>query len=57
MVRMPDKNNENPFTIFSSILKQKPAKQNEDDEKENNTESQCEEEKVKEIIKKRVVKY
>ena len=57
MVRMPDKNNENPFTIFSSILKQKPAKQNEDDEKENNTESHCEEEKVKEIIKKKVVKY
>ncbi len=57
MVRMPDENNNNPLTKLSSLLKQKPAKQNKDGEEVNDTAAQREEEKVKELIKKKVVKY
>ena len=57
MVRMPEENSKNPFTKQSSFLKQKPAAQDEADEDVNDTEAQREKEKLKEHIKKKVVKY
>ena len=57
MVRMPDEQSKNPFTKLSSLLKQKPGSQNGAEEKEEEADIRQEEEKVKEIMKKRVVKY
>ena len=57
MVRMPDEKGKNPFEKVSSILKRNPLKQNEADEEVNEADAQREEEKVKEIIRRQVVKY
>ena len=59
MVRMPDEERKNPMTKLSSILKKKPGQKNEADggEDENESDVQREEEKIKEIIRRNVVKH
>lgn len=59
MVRMPDEESKNPLTKIASILKKKPGKKNGADggESENKSDAQREEEKIKEIIRRNVVKH
>ena len=59
MVRMPDEKSKNPLTKLSSILKKNPSRSSETDcdESENKRDAQREEEKVKEIIRRQVVKH
>ena len=59
MVRMPDEESKNPLTKIASILKRKPGQNNEADggEGENEADAQREEEKIKEIIRRNVVKH
>lgn len=59
MVRMPDDESKNPLTKLSSILKKKPGQKKEADggEGDNESDAQREEEKIKEIIRRQVVKY
>jgi len=59
MIRMPDKESKNPLTKIASILKRKPGQKNEADggEGENESDARLEEEKIKEIIKRNIVRY
>ena len=59
MVRMPEEESKNPLTKLSSILKKKPGGAGDSDCEceEKETDAQQEEEKLKEIIKRKVVKH
>ena len=59
MVRMPDEENKSPLTKIASILKKYKGQNNEADggEGENKAEAQREEEKIKELIRRNVVKH
>ena len=59
MVRMPDEESKNSLTKIASILKKKPGQKNEADggEGENESEARLEKEKIKEIIKRNIVRY
>jgi len=59
MVRMPDEKSKNPLTKIASILKKKPGQNNEADggDGENKAEAKREEEKIKEIIRRKVVRH
>lgn len=59
MVRMPDEESKNPLAKLSSLLKKKPdgAGDSDCECEEKETDAQQEEEKIKEIIKRKVVKY
>ena len=59
MVRMPDEESKNPLTKIASILKKYQGQNNEADggEGENKAEAKREDEKIKEIIRRKVVKH
>lgn len=54
MIRMPDDKNKNPFTNLSSLLKRKPGSQKDAEEDAADAEEKHLEEKVKEVIKRKV---
>jgi hypothetical protein len=56
---MPDEESKSPLTKIASILKKYKGQNNEADggEGENKAEAKCEEEKIKEIIRRKVVRH
>ena len=54
MIRMPDEKNKNPFTNLSSLLKRKTGSQKDAEEDAADAEEKHLEEKVKEVIKRKV---
>ena len=59
MVRMPDEESKKPLTELTAIMKRKPGQNNEADggEGEGESEAQREEENIKEIIRRKVVRH
>ena len=59
MVRMPDEESKSPLTKIASVLKKYQDQNNEADgeEGENKEEAKREDEKIKEIIRRNIVKH